>query len=284
MNLEFTLAGLIVGVFVGLTGMGGGSLVAPVLVLLGVPVLPAVGSALVFAAVTQTIGGVQHARQGGVEYRTVAWLALGSVPAGVLSSWLFVDRFRGVGLEASGQLTAILGVVLVLVAIALLVRPLLTRERVEKVARAVPGWVLTSGGAAVGVLAGVSSVGSGSLTTAFLSLSSKGKGRKVVGTVLVHAALLTISAGFTHWALGDVNLAWVGALLLGSIPGVIVASRMTALISEVHIRTGLAFGLLALGLLMLRPSATKFATGFDIHAASATAVVGSEAAVSAVAP
>jgi uncharacterized membrane protein YfcA len=278
MNVEFTLAGLIVGIFVGLTGMGGGSLVAPVLVLLGVPVVPAVGSALVFAAVTQTIGGVQHARQGGVEYRTVAWLALGSVPAGVLSSWLFVDRFRNAGLDTR-HLTQILGVVLMLVAVALLVRPFLSRERVEGAARAVPGWLLTSGGAAVGVMAGVSSVGSGSLTTAFLSLTAKGKGRRVVGTVLVHAALLTVSAGVTHWALGDVNLAWVAALLLGSVPGVLVASRLTALISETHIRTGLAFGLLALGFLMLRPEAKELAS--RLPASAAAAAVGGEVAPAA---
>lgn len=284
MNLEFTFAGLIVGTFVGLTGMGGGSLVAPVLVLLGVPVLPAVGSALAFAAVTQTIGGVQHARQGGVDYRTIGWLALGSVPAGVAASWLFVDRFREAA-SRSGQLATVLGLVLMLVALALLLRPLLTRGRVERVTRRVPGWLLTCGGAAVGVLAGISSVGSGSLTTAFLSLTARGKGKKVVGTVLLHAAILTLSAGLTHWALGDVNLAWVAALLLGSIPGVLIASRLTVLVSEAQIRTGLAFGLLLLGFLMLRPSARQFATRMaGPRATAATVVGGGEAVISRVTP
>lgn len=255
MTWEYSVAGLLVGGFVGLTGMGGGSLVAPLLIVLfGVPALSAVGSGLLFAAVTQSVGGWQHARQQSVDLRLVAALAIGSVPASVTAAWAF-----GRALQSSPAveewLTRTIGTVLLLVAISLILRRLFWNPGGGDAAPARPaGWLLTSGGAVVGVLTGLTSIGSGSLTTALLSLSSHRQGRRLVGTVLVHATLLTFAAGLTHLAIGEVNLALTAALLVGSIPGVLLGSQATARIPAPHLQGAVAVGLLVLSIAILIPS------------------------------
>lgn len=255
MSWEYSLAGLLVGGFVGLTGMGGGSLVAPLLIVVfGVPALPAVGSGLLFAAVTQLVGGLQHARLRSVDVSTAALLALGSVPASIAGAWLFAG-WMGRSAAIEQRLTDVLGVVLLLVAVSLLLRGRLGAGGGDSAPRGPRPWLLTVGGVVVGAMTGITSVGSGSLTTALLSATTRERGQRVVGTVVLHAMLLTFAAGMTHLALGEVNLAMTAALLMGSVPGVVVGSQLTAYIPEARMRSTLAVALLVLSLVMLLPSA-----------------------------
>jgi uncharacterized protein len=249
---EYSVVGLLVGGFVGMTGLGGGSLVAPLLILVfRMPALPAVGTGLLFAAATQLIGGLQHARFQAVDLRTVRHLAMGSLPAAVIASLLFAHLVRGRGFE--DWMTTALASVLLVVSVLLLARPLLKGRGFGRWEQA-PGWLLTSGGSIVGTMTAMTSVGSASLTTALLSTTTRDEGHRVVGTVLIHAMLLTFTAGMTHLFFGDVTLGLAGALLLGSIPGVIIGSRLSHLLPEAQVQRGIAMALFVLSLGILVPS------------------------------
>lgn len=252
MDWMATAAGLVVGAMIGITGMGGGSVMTPFLIIgLGVPPLQAVASGLVYSAATTAVGGWQHLRLGTTDRRTVTFLALGSIPASIATVFLFTHLLSAEGVD--DLVKRGVGVVLMVLAIALLVRGRIASRPATEAKRRLPRWALTLGGGIVGATAGLTSIGSGSLTTAFLSAGTDEEGKKIVGTVVVHTMILTLAAGAAHMALGQVNPALTLSLLAGSIPGVILGSRITLRVPERMLREALASILLILSILTYAP-------------------------------
>jgi len=264
MSLAYTISGFAVGLLVGITGVGGGSLMTPLLVFLfGFNPAVAVGTDLLFAAITKTGGvWVHHGKHGSVDWRIVRWMALGSIPFALIT--LFVlKHFMAIGKETTGVITFTLGIALILTAVALFVRSFLL-NRTSKLkpiddqhsnpsntARfkhfQIPATVLI--GAILGVLVTLSSVGAGALgTVALLFLYPKMTTLKIVGTDLAHAIPLTAVAGIGHLSLGNVDLILLGSLLIGSLPGIWLGSHLSAKIPERFLRPVLASILLLIGL------------------------------------
>ena len=264
MNLGYTISGFAVGLLVGVTGVGGGSLMTPLLVFLfGFNPAVAVGTDLLFASITKTAGvWVHHGKHGSVDWKIVGWMALGSIPFAVLT--LFVLKYyMAVGKETSGVITFTLGIALILTACALFVRSMLLsrvaklepiddeHSNTENAARfkhlQIPATVLI--GAVLGVLVTLSSVGAGALgTVALLFLYPRMTTLKIVGTDLAHAIPLTAVAGIGHLSLGNVDLILLGSLLMGSLPGIWIGSHLSAKIPERFLRPVLASILMLIGL------------------------------------
>ena len=264
MNLGYTLSGFAVGILVGITGVGGGSLMTPLLVFLfGFNPAVAVGTDLLFASITKTGGvWVHHGKHGSVDWKIVGWMALGSIPFAIAT--LFVLKyFMSVGKEITGLITYSLGVALILTAFALLVRSVLisraknattiddSESTPQNTGRfkhlQIPATILI--GAILGILVTLSSVGAGALgTVALLFLYPKMTTLKIVGTDLAHAIPLTAVAGIGHLSLGNVDMVLLGSLLVGSLPGIWIGSHLSAKIPEKYLRPFLAVVLLLIGL------------------------------------
>ncbi|MEV6596092.1 sulfite exporter TauE/SafE family protein [Actinoplanes sp. NPDC051346] len=278
MDLTLALAGLGVGIVVGLTGMGGGALMTPVLVLVfGVPPVAAVSSDLAASAVMKPFGGWVHARRGTVNFKLVAWLCAGSVP----SAFLGVLVLRLLGDDASVQHTIkiSLGVALLLAAGGLLLKAWVSRRQrgdapaAPITVRPVPTMLL---GAVGGLIVGLTSVGSGSLIiVALLALYPKLRANDLVGTDLVQAVPLVLSAAIGHAFFGDLHLDLTAAVLLGSIPGVLIGARISSRAPGGIVRVALVIVLLAsaLKLLDVPTLAVGLITGAAIVAAVTVAVV-----------
>lgn len=254
----YTLSGFLVGLVVGVTGVGGGSLMTPLLVLLfGVSPVTAVGTDLLYAALTKSLGGWVHARKGSVDWKVAGLLAIGSLPAAaitiILLKYLVLDEKT-----LRGLVTGVLSVALLATAAALLFK-----EAIKNIARREVGSIdelhhrhLPAAtilvGAVVGVLVTISSVGAGVLgTVALLFLYPRMAAVKVVGTDIVHAVPLTALAGMGHLALGTVDLVLLGSLLLGSLPGIYIGSHLSAKVPEKILRPVLATLLLVIGTRMV---------------------------------
>lgn len=246
MDWMYAFAGLIVGVAVGLTGVGGGSLMAPILILIfGISPSTAVGTDLWFAAITKTVGGLVHQRQGGPDWQIVKRLAIGSLPAAALTVWwLSSSNFHQI---KGGTIMHVLGGVLILTAIATLfknrIRGMATDARTTAVA--VHPWqgpATIGAGVILGFLVTLTSVGSGALGAAMLvalypfRLSAK----RLVGTDIVHAVPLTFIAGLGHLWLGNIDFGTLGMLLVGSIPGIVGGSLLAHRMSDNAVRPVLA--------------------------------------------
>lgn len=249
-----TLAGLLVGALVGMTGMGSGSLMAPILILIvGVTPVTAVGTDLAYAAITKVVGGVQHTRLRTVNYRMAGLLALGSVPASLLSVQVLEYLHQAYSLEAiNGVVTRALGFVLIISALSVLFGLLRSRRKRKSAnpapARGISWWAITAVGAVVGFLVGLTSVGSGSIIVALLSLFSPLPATMIVGTDIAHAAALTSAAGLAHGLAGNIDPGLLLNLLAGSIPGVLLGSRLSVRIPVSALRTTLGLVLLVTGL------------------------------------
>lgn len=263
MNVAYIFSGFSVGLLVGLTGVGGGSLMTPLLVFLfGFKPAVAVGTDLLFAAITKTGGvWVHHGKHNSVEWKVVGYLAMGSLPFAVMT--LFVlKHLSSIGKEISGLITYSLGMALILTACALLVRSALLHLSAKlkpidddhsneaNAARFkrfhVPATILT--GAVLGVLVTLSSVGAGALgTVALLFLYPRMTTLKIVGTDLAHAIPLTAVAGLGHLGLGNVDVILLASLLIGSLPGIWIGSHLSAKIPEQFLRPILATILLLIG-------------------------------------
>ncbi len=263
MDLMYSISGFVVGLLVGITGVGGGSLMTPLLVFMfGFQPAVAVGTDLLYAAITKT-GGVfvHHGTHQSVEWRIVGWLAIGSLPMAI-ATLMMIRYYMSIGTEITGVITYSLGIALVLTSSALLVRAVLLRNKAAVVddrslncrscARFSPPWDLPATiltGAVLGVLVTLSSVGAGALgTVALLFLYPKLSTLRIVGTDLAHAIPLTAIAGIGHWALGNVNFVLLGSLLIGSLPGIWVGSHLSAKIPEKYLRPFLAVILMIIGL------------------------------------
>jgi len=253
-DLTLALAGLGVGIVVGLTGMGGGALMTPILVLVfGVPPVAAVSSDLAASAIMKPFGGWVHARRGTVNWRLVRWLCVGSVP----SAFLGVLLLRLLGDDAAMQRTikVALGVALLLAAGGLLLKAWAGRKRggdgppASITVRPVPTLLL---GAAGGLIVGLTSVGSGSLIiVALLALYPKLRANDVVGTDLVQAVPLVAAAALGHAFFGDLHLDIAAAVLVGSIPGVLIGARISSRAPAGLVRSALVVVLLASALKLL---------------------------------
>ncbi len=258
------VASFVIGIVVGLTGMGGGALMTPVLVLFfGIPPLTAVSSDLVASAVMKPVGGLVHLRRGTVNLQLVRWLCVGSVPtafAGVL-----VARSLGDGEEVQGIIRVALGVALLVAATGLTVRAYvrlverarnrdgsaepLPQDKPDVVVRIVPTVLV---GAVGGLVVGMTSVGSGSLIIiALMALYPALKASSLVGTDLVQAVPLVMSAALGHVLFGDFELSLTASLLLGCVPGAWVGAMLSSRAPGGIVRRALAFVLLASALKLL---------------------------------
>jgi uncharacterized membrane protein YfcA len=243
------VAGLGIGILIGLTGMGGGSLTTPFLILFaGVRPVLAVGTDLVYSAATKWLGAAIHLRQGTVDLRVAALLTAGSVPASLLG----VKVVHGLGSSADEAVAKGLGAALILVAAVLLLRRRMKPMQegtgaTQTTAKADLRPLAAVGlGAAVGFLVGFTSVGSGTLIVAgLLFLYPSSPLARIVGTDVMQAALLTSASGIAYLGLGQVDLELAGALLAGSLPGVVIGSRLSAKAPE-HILRPLLAGVLTL--------------------------------------
>jgi uncharacterized membrane protein YfcA len=253
MDLTVPATGFVVGILIGLTGIGGGAIMTPFLILvLGTRPVVAVGTDLVYGAVTKLAGAFIHWRQGTVDMTLALRLAAASVPAGLLAATI-VRTMPESTEEADALVRRALGVVLMLVAILMIAR---LRSGVglrlpERWRAPLQGRGTYAVGAIVGALVGFTSVGSGSLLVPFLVSVYPLTTARIVGTDVFHAAILVTATGAAY-ALGD-SVDWVlaGSLLLGSLPGVTLGSWMAPRISSRVLRGALAVLLLVTGIKML---------------------------------
>ncbi|MES2054850.1 MAG: sulfite exporter TauE/SafE family protein [Pseudomonadota bacterium] len=248
-NPLYSLAGVAVGILVGMTGVGGGSLMTPLLVLaFGFHPATAVGTDLLYASATKSVGTVVHGISGTVDWKVVRRLAYGSVPATLLTLLLLAQagaHFDG----AEHVITVTLGIALIATAVAMLFRQQIVayfagtfdampESRIMRLTVVL--------GAILGALVSLSSVGAGALgMTALLILYPKLPTNRLVGSDIAHAVPLTLIAGTGHWAMGSVDFGLLTSLLIGSVPGIIVGSLISTRISDRILRPILA-GTLAL--------------------------------------
>jgi uncharacterized membrane protein YfcA len=251
MDRLYPLSGFVVGAIVGLTGIGGGSLI----LLFGVHPLTAVGTDLLYAAVTKTAGTAIHSKKGNVDWHVAGLLAAGSVPATVLTIWV-LSRVPKQSPTTATIISMSMGVVLIIAAVAIFFR---RRIRDYALARADnPTRTRTSGpitvvfGAVLGVLVSLCSVGAGALGVAVLFfLYPRLPAARIVGSDLAHAVPLTLVAGLGHWLIGNVDWYIVGALLLGSLPGISIGSYLATRISDRFLLPVLACMLVLIGLRLI---------------------------------
>ena len=275
MDYRISIVGLFIGFLVGLTGMGGGSLLAPILILIfRIPPVWAVGTDIAYSTVTKALGSVIHIRQKNVNFKVALWLACGSVPATLLSVGLVQYIRRHYGGLVNDVILHALGFTLVLVAVLLVLKPYIMRyfdqRRLEKQKQeALSGEVSSTErtnrwekwyrpvvtamvGAVVGFLVGLTSVGSGTLiivSIAFLfpRLTSK----ELVGTDIFQAFMLLASGSIAYLVAGTINWPIVGMLLIGSLPGVYLGSKSSKFIPERFMRPVLATVLAISGLKLI---------------------------------
>jgi uncharacterized membrane protein YfcA len=256
--VDFALVafGLGVGILVGMTGIGGGSLMTPMLILVfGVTPVTAIGTDLAYAAVTKTVGGYKHWRQRTVDIQLSSWMAIGSVPAAIGGVYVLTLLDDWLGHDFEDAVIAILAGALLLTGAATLVRAFLKRmhererdtiemERRHKIAAIVLG--LT-----VGFVLGVTSAGSGALIAVGLILLFRLAPQRVVGTDVFHAAILLWAAGLAHVTAGNVDFGLAGTILIGSVPGVWLGSHWSVRVEPAVLRTTLAVVLMGAGLALL---------------------------------
>lgn len=259
--LAFVVTGFIVGAAVGLTGVGGGSLMTPLLILLfGFSPSAAVGTDLLYAAGTKAFGTLLHGRQQTVDWPVVGWMATGSVPAAILTI---------IGLHIIGLAPWVQNLMVVVLAFTLVATALLTfaRDRLVRWSRQrmmfVAGkshaellaWrpvITVAGGIALGVLVSLSSVGAGVLgTTLLLILYPNTPAVRIVGTDITHAVPLTLVAGIGHLSLGTTDLGTLGLLLLGSLPGIYIGTRAGGHLPDRALRPTIAVVLCLVAVSML---------------------------------
>lgn len=258
MDPAIVLFGLGIGVLVGMTGMGGGSLMTPLLILIfGISPTTAIGTDIFYAAVTKTVGGWRHLKMKTVNMDLVKWLALGSVPSAVagvvLVSWLQTK----VGEARLEELVyAVLGGTLLMVGVITLTRALILRnliderdrfevERRHKVAAIVIG-------ATTGFVIGITSAGSGTVIAILLIAVYRLAPKRVVGTDVFHAAILLWAAGIAHWVGGNVDFVLAANILIGSIPGVVIGASLSDKAPQGFLRTALGLVLIGSGIVTVQ--------------------------------
>jgi uncharacterized membrane protein YfcA len=258
MDPRLSAAGLLIGLLVGMTGMGGGSLLTPILIFLfGFKPTLAVGTDVLHGAVFKSFGAVRHRRLGTVHARMTGWMLLGSAPMSLVGVELAEWMERTYEGDVESVSAKVIGAALVLGGLGFLAKtfvkrgvqpsdaPFLLRRRDRVIA-----FCLGAGG---GFIVGLTSVGSGTFFALVMLLVFPLTAAKIVGTDIFHAAALLWVAGASHLLHGNVDLAAMGSLLVGSIPGVLVGSNLTVKLPERALRVGLAATLLLSGIKLLDP-------------------------------
>jgi uncharacterized membrane protein YfcA len=258
MDPAIVLFGLGIGVLVGMTGMGGGSLMTPLLILIfGIQPTTAIGTDIFYSAVTKTVGGWRHFRMKTVNMELVRWLATGSVPAAIagvaLVSWLQGQ----VGEDRLDELVyAVLGGTLLMVGIITLARALILRSLIEERDRfdveRRHKLAAIAIGATTGFVIGITSAGSGTVIAILLIAVYRLAPKKVVGTDVFHAAILLWAAGIAHWIGGNVDFVLAGNILLGSVPGVVIGAALSDRAPQGFIRTALGIVLVGSGIVTIQ--------------------------------
>jgi hypothetical protein len=249
------LSGFAVGLLVGLTGVGGGSLMTPLLILLfGTQATTAVGTDLLYAAATKSVGSLTHGFRKTVDWRITVLLAAGSIPGSLSTiAALYLIGIRGG--SSPRLITLTLGIALLLSAAAVVARPLIRRMSDRHAAaarRPLTASLTVLAGLVLGVLVTISSVGAGALGMTLLVILYPGvRLVRLVGADIAHAVPLTLVAGLGHWLLGSVDWALMVSLLIGSVPGITLGSHMSGRLPERALRPVLAAVLLVVGLRML---------------------------------
>lgn len=248
----YVLSGFFVGVLVGMTGVGGGSLMTPILILFfGVSPSTAVGTDLLFAASTKAVGTIVHGAARTIDWRLVGLLAMGSIPAtiGTLSILSILDLSgdaarRVITLALAGVLLLTSG--FLVCASSVRARYADSVNRLDHRTRCVLTIVL---GLVMGILVSSTSVGAGAIgVTMLLLLHPRLPIARIVGSDIAHAVPLTLIAGAGHWYLGSVNWSLLGTLLIGSVPGIVIGSHLANRIPDRAVRIALAFVLLAVAI------------------------------------
>ncbi|CAN5685342.1 sulfite exporter TauE/SafE family protein [soil metagenome] len=262
MSIEAALFGLLVGFLVGLTGVGGGSLMTPFLVtVMGVPAPTAIGTDMVYATVTKLTGSWQHYRQRSINLEVALFLGIGSIPASLLGvrtlEWI-KDSFDAGRVDAI--MITVIAITLVVVGGSLIFRTFMPERWTERkqhrwdgksrmtVKRRVFTIVF---GAAGGYLVGLTSIGSGSIMAVILLLLYPLSPAVIVGTDIAHATVLSLVTGIAHMTQGNVDFGLVGTLLLGSIPGVLIGSRVAPWLPARPLRIVLSVMLVFVGATLL---------------------------------
>ncbi|WP_028693903.1 sulfite exporter TauE/SafE family protein [Pseudomonas cremoricolorata] len=252
-SFGFTIAGLIVGFIVGMTGVGGGSLMTPILLWFGINPATAVGTDLLYAAITKASGVWVHGRNKNIDWKITGWLSLGSVPAAALTLW-FLSTLHTDTSALNAIIKQGLAVVLILTALAILFKSRLQAfanrhagdhyhlsDRTLNILTVITGVVL-------GIMVTLTSIGAGALgTVALFLLYPFLVTRRLVGTEIAHAVPLTLVAGLGHASMGNMDWSLLGYLLLGSLPGIYLGSHLTGRISDAVLRPCLAGMLLLIG-------------------------------------
>jgi uncharacterized membrane protein YfcA len=258
MDPAIIVFGLGIGVLVGMTGMGGGSLMTPLLILIfGIQPTTAIGTDIFYSAVTKTVGGWRHFRMKTVNMELVKWLSFGSVPAAVLGVAIVSVLQDHIGEDRLDSLVyAVLGGTLLMVGVITLTRALILRdlvverdrfdvERRHKVAAVLIG-------ATTGFVIGVTSAGSGTVIAILLIAVYRLAPKRVVGTDVFHAAILLWAAGIAHWIGGNVDFTLAANILIGSIPGVVIGAALSDKAPQGFIRTALGLVLVGSGIVTIQ--------------------------------
>jgi uncharacterized membrane protein YfcA len=245
MDWKLTVVGLLTGLLVGMTGMGGGSLMTPILVFLfGIPPATAIGTDIAHGAAFKSVSAVQHRRMGNVRARLAGWMLVGSAPMSLLGVWVNVQLTERYGDDVKSVLGQVLGAALLFGAVGLIAKSLVQTGGAD----GDPSWRLSNRdrvaavliGAFGGFIVGLTSVGSGVFFGLTLLVVFPLRAHKVVGTDIFHAAALLYVAGAAHWAAGNIDFGILFWLLLGSIPGVLIGGHLTLSIPEQRLRLLLA--------------------------------------------
>lgn len=252
-----TSIGLVVGTLVGLTGLGGGVLLLPLLIFgLQTPPLVAVGSGATFATVTKIGAAFVHWRHGNVDWKLAGALAIGSIPGALIGVSLLAYLQSHYGESINGILTTMIGVLLLTIPILLLFQGHLEKKGGLTLRERLPGYLTRYNGAFFigiegGLLVGLTSVGAGSVIIMFLLLFYRLTPKIMIGTDIVHAVILTGVTGLAHMKLGTVDFNLVGWLIVGSVPGVLIGSVLTKVIAGEWLKIGLMIILVSTGISML---------------------------------
>ena len=242
--------GLGVGILVGMTGIGGGSLMTPLLVIFaGIQPVVAIGTDLAYGAITKTLGGWRHWRKGTVDFGVTWWMAAGSVPGSLVGVWLLTRLHHRYGDGFDDSLLLTVAVALLVVSIAILARALFMPKLVAKERHAVEMTrrvkvTAVAIGLVLGLILGFTSVGSGALIGLALILIFHLTPHRVVGTDVFHAAVLLWVAGLAHLASGNVDLGLMANILVGSLPGVWIGANLMTRVPSTGLRVALGCVLL----------------------------------------
>lgn len=251
MEFGYIISGFIVGLLVGLTGVGGGSLMTPILVLFfHVKPALAVGTDLLYASVTKSVGIFAHGKLGNIDWKIVRLLAYGSVPSSIITT-LYL---RNLDIASDGSVDTIkfwLGIALLITSLSVLFRNQLAKfsKKEHLISPKWTAYITVTLGLVLGFLVTLTSVGAGALgVTALMIIYPNRLITTIVGSDIAHAVPLTLVAGLGHASIGTVDYSLLGTLLIGSIPGIWIGSHLSSKIAEHWVRIGLALILIFVGL------------------------------------